>query len=267
MRWRDSTFCSLDLETTGLDRARDGIVELGLAVFEKGRCTGAEGHLCNPGIPIPKAASAIHGLEDTDVSDKPPPGLVLSLHLPLLTRYPLVGYNLLSFDLELVLRELRARGVYFTPVAVDVFSFVSWHLRSWRERKLTTLCAHHGIDLPRAHSAAADAKACGELALRLVAQGLIPDDVPQAAAESVELRRRLDAERARYGHWLYADRQDPRVLRLGCGEQQGRALEEDVAAGFCRWALRKAGGELPAEVQQLFSARADAHLQEASAHA
>lgn len=266
MRWRDSTFLSLDLETTGLDRARDGIVELGLAVFERGRCTGAEGHLCNPGIPIPKAASAIHGLEDTDVSDKPPPGLVLSLHLPLLTRYPLVGYNLLGFDLPLLQRELRARGVYFAPVAVDVLTFASWHLRD-RERKLPTLCAHFGIALPRAHSAAADAKACGELALHLVGLGLIPDDVPQAAAESAELRRRLDLEHARYGRWLYADRQDPRVLRLGCGEQQGRALEEDVAAGFCRWALRKAGAELPAEVRALFSARADAHLQEAPAHA
>jgi len=60
-----------DLESTGLSIATDRIVEL---CFIKLMPTGERKVLhkrINPGIPIPKETSMIHGIYDEDVKDSP----------------------------------------------------------------------------------------------------------------------------------------------------------------------------------------------------
>lgn len=68
--------CAIDVETTGLDVANDGIVELALQRFwadPSGRIvvTGrAHSWLEDPGRPIPAAISRLTGLADTDVAGR-----------------------------------------------------------------------------------------------------------------------------------------------------------------------------------------------------
>ena len=60
-----------DLETTGLNVGKDKIVEIS---FIKVMPDGEEierTELINPGIHIPEECSAIHGITDQDVADKP----------------------------------------------------------------------------------------------------------------------------------------------------------------------------------------------------
>ncbi|OWK34230.1 3'-5' exonuclease [Fimbriiglobus ruber] len=62
----------LDLETTGVDPARDRIVEFAvLKIAPDGRS-----QLCHqrvrPGVPIPPAATAVHGITDAAVAAAPP---------------------------------------------------------------------------------------------------------------------------------------------------------------------------------------------------
>ena len=65
--WTSTNFVILDTETTGLDRhAR--IVEFS-CIDRAG--TVLVNSLVNPGVPIPPAASAIHGITDADVADSP----------------------------------------------------------------------------------------------------------------------------------------------------------------------------------------------------
>jgi len=60
-----------DLETTGIQIQRDRIVEISmLKAFPNGD-EELRTYRVNPGIPIPKEASAIHGIYDIDVQDKP----------------------------------------------------------------------------------------------------------------------------------------------------------------------------------------------------
>lgn len=59
----------LDVETTGLDPARDRVVELGYAVTDLTETLQSGAFLVNPGMPIPPEASAIHHLIDEDVAD------------------------------------------------------------------------------------------------------------------------------------------------------------------------------------------------------
>jgi DNA polymerase-3 subunit epsilon len=65
----------VDTETTGTDAAADKIIELALVVFEYCHATGAVGRVLDtydgledPGIPIPPASTAIHGITDAMVA-------------------------------------------------------------------------------------------------------------------------------------------------------------------------------------------------------
>jgi len=61
----------IDLETTGIDVTNDRIVEIAVVKIypdgkEEVRCRRV-----NPTIPIPKEATAVHGITDEDVKDEP----------------------------------------------------------------------------------------------------------------------------------------------------------------------------------------------------
>lgn len=64
-------YCVVDVETTGLNCERDAVVEIAALKFVNGKVVDAYETLVNPGIPMPALASAIHLLEDEDVSDAP----------------------------------------------------------------------------------------------------------------------------------------------------------------------------------------------------
>ena len=60
-----------DIESTGISTSKDRILEIYLIKLKP---DGSEDHLheyYNPGIPIPAEATAIHGITDEFVKDKP----------------------------------------------------------------------------------------------------------------------------------------------------------------------------------------------------
>lgn len=60
-------FIVLDCETTGLDSRTDRIIELGFQVWEDQGLMAEMKSLIDPGIPIPPATTAIHGISDADM--------------------------------------------------------------------------------------------------------------------------------------------------------------------------------------------------------
>jgi len=64
------SFCVVDIETTGFQPTSDRVVEIAGVYFSlEAGVTHREGYLVNPGRPIPKEATAIHGLIDSDVAN------------------------------------------------------------------------------------------------------------------------------------------------------------------------------------------------------
>lgn len=61
----------LDTETTGTNAAVDGVVQFGAARFPPGQPPSVRTWLVNPGRPIPKEASEIHGITDAMVAGAP----------------------------------------------------------------------------------------------------------------------------------------------------------------------------------------------------
>jgi DNA polymerase III subunit epsilon len=239
-----------DTETTGIDTDEARIVELGAAYFEDRQFVELRRMLVNPGVPIPEAASQVHGIVDAQVAEKPSfaevgPRFVKHLegHARAGSTPHLAGYNAVSYDVPLLNRELERHGIAhrIDPTRVhDPIVFIRYHFRHLRRRDLTSACEELGVTLERAHSAAADAKATGELLFRLVELGLIPDAPDAALVAQAELGRALELEWDEFGYWLYRDRTEG-FLRIGAGKHCGLPLEV-VEPSYLDFVLEKSDG-------------------------
>lgn len=241
MRITEALVLAIDTETTGPNPQSDHVVELGGVYFYRGQMEGAPLRaLVNPGRYIPPGATHVHGIKNEDIEDAPPwteVGAIFKQHLDV-RRPVLCGYNVLGFDGPLINQENERNGMSWRlPRCLDPYIFVHWALRAERSRRLSAMCEYFSIHLPeeRAHSADADALVTGLLTLAMVYEGLIPDDVEGAFAEQADLAQRLDAERERYGRYLYEDREDGHLC-LGLGKHTGTSVE-DAEEEYLRWML------------------------------
>jgi DNA polymerase III subunit epsilon len=71
--WTEARFCVLDLETTGLDPAKDEIISFGSVPIEHGRIrpAGAVNFLVKPHCPIDPNAVKVHTIRNCDLQHQP----------------------------------------------------------------------------------------------------------------------------------------------------------------------------------------------------
>ncbi|MGW1890782.1 exonuclease domain-containing protein [Streptomyces sp. NPDC002004] len=172
--WYEGPLAAFDTETTGVDVETDRIVSAAIVVQEApGDRPRVMRWLVNPGVPVPEAATAVHGLTDEQVQRNgrwPSPvmeEIARELAVHGAAGRPLVVMNA-PFDLTLLDRELRrhrasslASYVGSAPLNVLDPRVLDKHLDRYRKgrRTLTDLCAHYDVTLEGAHDAAADAQA------------------------------------------------------------------------------------------------------------
>ncbi|MCS4237727.1 DNA polymerase-3 subunit epsilon [Myroides gitamensis] len=155
--------CFFDLETTGVDVARDRIVEIAiLKVFPNGN-KESKTWLVNPERPIPEASSKIHGITDEKVVNEPTFKELAPLVYQMIKDSDLAGFNSDRFDIPLLAEELLRAGVDFdlgNRVTVDIQTI--FHKKE--ERTLSAAYKFYcNESLENAHSAAADTNATYEI--------------------------------------------------------------------------------------------------------
>lgn len=111
-----------DLETTGVFHSRDRIVQIGAVKIdenfvEKDRFL----QLINPGRPIPQRAIDVHHITDEDVKGCPTLEEVIDDVLEFFDDCDLGGYNVLSFDLPMLITETKRCGREFDVEGRRVF--------------------------------------------------------------------------------------------------------------------------------------------------
>lgn len=250
----------IDTETTGLDPQNDRVVELAGVYFDKRAYVSHRQMLLDPGIPIPKEASDIHHITNERVAGKPRFGDVMErffAHLDGVDGPPpvLVGFNAVTYDVPLLNAELARNGSsrkVDPELVVDPIFFVRHSLRHIRERSLGAMCTQFGVTLEDAHRAGADARATGELLLRMVQAKIIPDDVELALKLQREYRELVEAEWTEFSYWLFRDRADG-SLRLGAGKHCGVRLQ-DADPGYLDYLVRTIA-DLPEGVKKAFAER------------
>lgn len=152
-----------DLETTGIQISKDRIVELYAIKIQP---DGQEEHLhmyLNPTVPIPAEVSAIHGIFDKDVADKPTFAEKAQELNQFMLNCDFGGFNSNRFDFPLLVEEFYRAGVDFD---VESRKFIDAQ-RIFHRKEPRNLTAAYKFycdkELTDAHSAKADTVATWEI--------------------------------------------------------------------------------------------------------
>jgi len=221
-----------DLETTGTDIANDRIVEISLLKLFPDSHEEINTFLINPGIPIPAEATAVHGITDEDVADKPSFSALSEILLGILSNSDLCGYNLLKFDFPLLRMEFARNNVAFDTLGVNLIDPMRIFMKNEPRDLSAALKFYCNENLEDAHSAEADTIATKKI---LLAQIQKYDDVPNSVAElsaySIEGQKR-NADIA--GKLIYNEANE---IVYGFGKNKGKKVIDDP--DYANWVLNK----------------------------
>jgi DNA polymerase-3 subunit epsilon len=235
----------IDLETTGLHPHSDRIVELSILKIHPDGTKEYHSRRINPGVPIPPEATAVHGITDDDVADKPKFGQFAKSIRDFLEGCDIAGFNVIAFDLPCLESELERVGVEFSRQGrylVDTKTI--YHQREPRDLQ-AAYQKYCGREMGNAHVAEEDAKASAEiLEGQLEMYKDLPRDVAGLCALCYKVEDNyIDAE----GNFIWLDGEA--ICNFG-KKHRGRKLQ-DIARedpGYLSWV---AGADFSAEVKKV----------------
>ncbi len=236
-----------DLETTGVDTSRDRIVEISMVKIMPDAQKIVKTRRINPTIPIPKEATAIHGITDEDVKDEPTFAQIARSLAQFLDGCDFAGFNSNRFDLPVLVEEFLRAGV---DVDFKRRRFIDVQNIFHKMEQRTLVAAYKFYcdkDLTDAHSAEADTMATYEV---LKAQldrysGTLTNSV-EALAEFSTRSRAAD----------YAGRillNDSGVEVFGFGKYKGMSVEQvftKTDPGYYSWIMN---GDFPLYTKKVFT--------------
>jgi len=189
------TFVVFDLETTGLDTKNDRIVSIGAVRARGPECLDGQcfATLVDPGRPIPKANTAIHGIDDAAVAGAPDAGAAAKLFAGFARESVLVAHNA-AFDLAFLKRAGSEAGIEFDHPPFDTLLIARHLFPDLADHSLDGLAALLRIEIGRRHSALDDAHATARVFARLLEvcalRGIDDyDELVEASNMALELRR------------------------------------------------------------------------------
>ncbi|HZK63861.1 MAG TPA: 3'-5' exonuclease [Puia sp.] len=154
----------IDLETTGTNLSSDRIVEIAIVKLMPDGSKTVKHKLINPGMPIPKQASDIHGITDDHVKESPSFRQAANELKQFLDHSDLAGYNSNRFDIPLLVEEFLRIGIDFDMKGrklIDVQRV--FHLMEQR-----TLTAAYRFYCDKIHDGAHGAQADAEATLEIL---------------------------------------------------------------------------------------------------
>jgi DNA polymerase III epsilon subunit family exonuclease len=155
---KDVTFVVFDTETTGFSAQQDRIVEIGAVKIRNGEIIEEREWLINPGRPIPRRATLVHGITGQMVSRKPSFAEVYPEFVEFAGNAVLVAHNA-RFDVDMVRAEVERNGLIQMPnVVIDSLKlFRRWYPAAG-SYKLSPLAKYVGISGEGFHRGMADSR-------------------------------------------------------------------------------------------------------------
>lgn len=223
-----------DLETTGLDIAKDRIVELCYIRVEPNGNEEARSMRINPEMHIPEVASSVHGITDDDVKDCPTFADVAPQLAATFEGCDLAGFNSNRFDLPLLDEEFMKAGVNIDLSHVQAIDVQNIYHKLEKRTLAAAYKFYCGRDLENAHSALADTQATYEV---LQAQlDHYPNDLQNDVdflAEFSRMNRNIDFA----GRFVY-DESGKELINFG--KYKGKAIKDVLSRdpGYYSWIMQ-----------------------------
>lgn len=152
-----------DLETTGLNVAKDRIIEISILKANPNGTNESKTWVLNPDYPIAPEATNIHGYKIEDLTDKPTFKSVGKEISRYLDHCDLAGYNALKFDIPLLVEEFMRADVDFDVKNRKLIDVQNIFMKMEQRTLKAAYQFYCNKDLVDAHSAEADTMATFEV--------------------------------------------------------------------------------------------------------
>ncbi len=221
-----SDFVVFDIETTGLDKNKEEITEIGAVKISGGEIVDHFSTFVNPGKPIPERIVELTGISDETVAGAPTIEEVLPKFLEFCKGTVLVAQNA-KFDTGFIKLACERQGFDFSFPYMDTLILARCLHPELPNHKLDTLSRHYGVVLKNHHRAVDDAAATADVFLAMMGElaelGVI---------EYSELNERFDirdaAKKNRAHH----------IILLAKNKQGIRNIYEMVSASHLKYFFR-----------------------------
>jgi DNA polymerase-3 subunit epsilon len=224
--------CFFDLETTGVNVAKDRIVEIAiLKIFPNGN-QESKTWLVNPEMQIPDEVIAVHGITNEKVANEPTFKELSKEIFKMIKDSDLGGFNSDRFDIPLLAEEMLRAEIDFdmkNTVSVDVQTI-------FHKMEKRTLGAAYKFycdkDLTDAHSAEADTNATYEVLLSQLDRYPELENNIKKLAEFSSHKRTVD-----FAGFIIFDEDDEEIFSFGKhkGKKVHAVLEDEP--GYFSWIL------------------------------
>jgi DNA polymerase-3 subunit epsilon len=208
----------IDFEATGVDPDNDRAVSVAVVYIPalgESEPLPLLYTLLNPGVPIPKDSSDIHGITDEDVVDAPTFGEIADIVAEAVDGSLLCAYNL-PYDYTMLRAEMKRCG-HPVPLPFAGLDPLVWARHVFRytgpkKKSLGSVAGHYKIEI-EAHNALSDAMATATMLPLLLRDGGrgVPMDprserpIPAPALQSVDRFLRWQAPLAVEGEESFQD--------------------------------------------------------------
>ncbi len=158
-------FVVFDVETTGLDKRKDKITEIGAVKIKDGKIIDSFSTLINPGIEIPAKITDLTGISNDMVKDAPLERDILPSFIDFIGDSVLVAHNA-SFDMAFLNNAARALNIKVPNTVLDTLELSRKLFPDLKKHKLNIVANHLSIKLDNHHRAVDDSKCAGEILLK-----------------------------------------------------------------------------------------------------
>lgn len=160
----DGEFVVFDLETTGLKKETDKIIEIGAVKVKNGEIIDKYSAFINPGRKLSDKIVKLTGITDEMLKDKPSEEEVVPEFLDFCGSAVLVGHNV-GFDIGFIRRFGAENNIKVENTVLDTLDLARVLYGNLKNHKLDTVCNHLGVSLLNHHRAVDDAGATAEIFL------------------------------------------------------------------------------------------------------
>ncbi len=165
-------YVALDLETTGLDPARDRVIEIGAVAFTADQITSTLEQLVDPGRAVPDTVLRLTGIKPEELRGASRPEQALKQLADFVRGRQPVGHGA-RLDVEF----LEAAGLWDPEQQIlDTLDIARILLPAAGSHSLPLLASEMGFSQPRPHRALDDADATRQLLLRLREEAIALDE-------------------------------------------------------------------------------------------
>jgi len=153
-------YVAFDIETTGLNLAREAITEIGAVVVKDGQIGQRFQTFVDPGRHLTPEIIALTGITDAMLQGAPKPAQALKDFLAFVGDRPLVAHNA-EFDVGFIRKGCQEAGLPFQPTYVDTLILAQNLLPELGKYKLDIVAEHLKLPAFQHHRASDDAATCG----------------------------------------------------------------------------------------------------------